>query len=182
MPWRRMGEWRYSSTFLYHGTRWWRLVSLTPLPLYSRYQFARRLTGPQSRYGRWRNEEILALQRIKPGRPARSHSDTYRWEEDALTVRTNTLHRPCSSSGGAKWTQSHPNPRETLRYVHEAAREHTRDCPRGGTECFTKTVCELFAQSFLMARTRSLITFHTIWQNVSTGLFSRFHSRMLPFF
>jgi hypothetical protein len=53
MPWRHMGEWRYSSTFLDLGTRWRWVVSFTPLPLYprgksSRYPLDRRLGGPES--------------------------------------------------------------------------------------------------------------------------------------
>jgi hypothetical protein len=36
MPWRHMGEWRYSSTILDLGIRWMWVVSVTPRPLYSR--------------------------------------------------------------------------------------------------------------------------------------------------
>jgi hypothetical protein len=36
MPWRHMGEWGYSSTFLHLGTSWRWVVSFTPLPFYPR--------------------------------------------------------------------------------------------------------------------------------------------------
>jgi hypothetical protein len=36
MPWRRLREWRYSSTILDHGTCWRWVVSFTPRPLYRR--------------------------------------------------------------------------------------------------------------------------------------------------
>jgi hypothetical protein len=36
MPWRRVGEWRYSSTYLDLGTRWRWVISFTSLPLYPR--------------------------------------------------------------------------------------------------------------------------------------------------
>jgi hypothetical protein len=36
MPWKHMGEWRYSSTFLDLDTRWRWVVSFRPLPLYPR--------------------------------------------------------------------------------------------------------------------------------------------------
>jgi hypothetical protein len=54
MPWRHTGEWRYSSTFLYLGTRWRWEVIFTPRPLYPRvkghrYPLDRRLSWPQSR-------------------------------------------------------------------------------------------------------------------------------------
>jgi hypothetical protein len=34
-PWRRVGEWRHSSTILDLGTRWRWVVSSKPLPFYS---------------------------------------------------------------------------------------------------------------------------------------------------
>jgi hypothetical protein len=55
-PWRRMGEWRYSSTILDLSVRWRWLVSFTPQPLYPRgnsprYSLDRNLGEPQSRSG-----------------------------------------------------------------------------------------------------------------------------------
>jgi hypothetical protein len=66
-----MGEWRYSSNFLDLGTRWRRVVSFTPLPLYPRgkrlrYPLDRRLGRPQSRSGRCGEEKKLALPAIEP--------------------------------------------------------------------------------------------------------------------
>jgi hypothetical protein len=66
MPWRHMGEWRYSSTILYLGTTWNWLVSFTSLPLYPQvnnplYPLDRRLGGLQSRSGRCGEEENLSL-------------------------------------------------------------------------------------------------------------------------
>jgi hypothetical protein len=65
MPWTRMDEWRYSSTILDLGTRWRRVVSFTPRPLYPRgnrprYPLYRRLGGPQSRSERHGEEKNLA--------------------------------------------------------------------------------------------------------------------------
>jgi hypothetical protein len=55
-PWRRMGDWRCSSTILDLGTRWRWVVSFTPatLPLGKEppYPLDGRLGGPQSWYGR----------------------------------------------------------------------------------------------------------------------------------
>jgi hypothetical protein len=64
MPWKRMGERRYSSTILDFGTRWRWVVSFTPLPLYTRgkslrYPLDGRLGGPQSQSGRCREEKNL---------------------------------------------------------------------------------------------------------------------------
>jgi hypothetical protein len=79
MPWRIMGKWSHSSTFIDLGTRWRWVVSFTLLPLYPRgkgrrYSLDRRLGGPQSRSGRWGEEKNLALPGMEPGRgrPARS--------------------------------------------------------------------------------------------------------------
>jgi hypothetical protein len=61
MPWRRMGECRYSSTILDLGTRWRLEVSFTPRPLYlsgnsARCPFDRRLGC----YEHYAKENILA--------------------------------------------------------------------------------------------------------------------------
>jgi hypothetical protein len=66
MPWKHMGEWRYSSTFLDLGTRWRQAVSFTALPLYPRgystqYPWDRRLGGPRSRSGRCGEETNVTL-------------------------------------------------------------------------------------------------------------------------
>jgi hypothetical protein len=71
LPWRRMREWRYSSTILYLGTRWRWVVIFTPLPLYSRgnnprWPLDRTLGWPQSRswrYGEWRESLASAENR-----------------------------------------------------------------------------------------------------------------------
>jgi hypothetical protein len=51
-----MREWRYDSTILDLGTRWRRMVGLSPQPLYPQekspwYALHRRLVCPQSRSG-----------------------------------------------------------------------------------------------------------------------------------
>jgi hypothetical protein len=77
MPWRHMGEWRYSSTLLGLGTRYRSVVTFTtPATLLPRYPFDRKLGGPQS--GSWRFREkkkkMLLWGKLKPGSPARSPS------------------------------------------------------------------------------------------------------------
>jgi hypothetical protein len=67
MPWRHMGEWRYSSTFLDLSTIWKWVLRFTPLQLYLQYPLNRRLDGPQSRSGRCGKETNLALPGIEPG-------------------------------------------------------------------------------------------------------------------
>jgi hypothetical protein len=61
MPWRRMREWMYRSTFLDLGTSWRWVVSFMPQLLYARgksprYPLDRRLGKPHSWSG-WRGEE-----------------------------------------------------------------------------------------------------------------------------
>jgi hypothetical protein len=63
-PWRRMGEWRYSSTIIDLSIRWRWVFSFTPRPLYPRgkrprYPLDRRLAGPQSRSERCVAEKYL---------------------------------------------------------------------------------------------------------------------------
>jgi hypothetical protein len=58
MPWRHIGEWRYSSTIFDLGTRWKGGVRFKPRPLQprgksTRYPLHRVLGRPQSRYGRY---------------------------------------------------------------------------------------------------------------------------------
>jgi hypothetical protein len=67
-------EWRYSSTILDLGTRWRRVVSFTPMPLYHRgksprYPLDRRLGAPQSQFRRCGGEKISChCQQSNPGR------------------------------------------------------------------------------------------------------------------
>jgi hypothetical protein len=54
---KKYGEWRCTSTILDLGTRWARVASFKPLPLYPQvkslqYPLDRRLDRPQSRFGR----------------------------------------------------------------------------------------------------------------------------------
>jgi hypothetical protein len=71
-PWRRVGEWRYSSNILHLGTKWRRVASFTPRPFYPRgngprYPLDRRLGGPKSRSGRCGVEkDLLPLPGIEP--------------------------------------------------------------------------------------------------------------------
>jgi hypothetical protein len=80
MPWRRMREWRYSSTIHHFGTRWRWVVSFTCRSLYllgkksTRYPLDRRLGGPQRQFRRCKVVKSL-LTGIKPrflGRLTRS--------------------------------------------------------------------------------------------------------------
>jgi hypothetical protein len=72
MPWRRMGEWKYSATILDLSTGWRWVVSFTYRPLYPRGKnprcpLDRRLGGPQSRSGLWGEEKnLLPLSEIGP--------------------------------------------------------------------------------------------------------------------
>jgi hypothetical protein len=64
MPWRHMGEWRYSSTILHLDNRWRWVVSFTLLLLYTRvpsprYPLDMRLGGTQNRSGRCGEEKTL---------------------------------------------------------------------------------------------------------------------------
>jgi hypothetical protein len=64
MPWRRMGEWMYTSTFFYLCTSWRWVSCFTPHPLNPRgksllYPLDRWFGGPQIRYGRCGEEKIL---------------------------------------------------------------------------------------------------------------------------
>jgi hypothetical protein len=72
MPWRRVGEWRYSSTIVHFGARWRWMVRFTPRPLYARgnnspYPLDRRLCGIQIQSGRSGVKKNLSpLPGIKP--------------------------------------------------------------------------------------------------------------------
>jgi hypothetical protein len=75
MPWRHMGERRYSSTFIDLGTGWKWVVSFTPRPLYPRRKnprcpLDRRLGGPQSRSGSCGGQKILYCRELNAGSPA----------------------------------------------------------------------------------------------------------------
>jgi hypothetical protein len=79
MPWREMGKWKYSSTFLGLGTRWRWVVSFTTLPLYPwgkspQYPSDGRLGEPQSRSERCEEVKILHCRESNPGHPAHSLS------------------------------------------------------------------------------------------------------------
>jgi hypothetical protein len=64
---RCMENWSYSSTILDLYTRWRWVVSFTPRLLYPRYVLDRRLSRPQSRYGRCGEEKnFLPLLGIEP--------------------------------------------------------------------------------------------------------------------
>jgi hypothetical protein len=73
MPWRRMGEWMYRSTYSWPNWRW--AVSFTARPLYPRgnsprYPLDRRLGGPQNRSGRGEIKENLDPPGIPTPRPS----------------------------------------------------------------------------------------------------------------
>jgi hypothetical protein len=89
MPWRHIGEWRYSFTILDLSISWRWVVSFTPLPLYlrgnrPRYPSDRGLSGTQSRSGRCGEENNLSLPGIEPG------SSLYRLSYPDFTVVRST--------------------------------------------------------------------------------------------
>jgi hypothetical protein len=79
MPWRHIGEWRYSSTIPELGTRWRWVVSYTPPPLYTRGVISPGThligdwVGPIVGLGA-DTRKILPCWESNPGRPARSPS------------------------------------------------------------------------------------------------------------
>jgi hypothetical protein len=81
MPWRHMGQWRFSSTSLDLGNRWSWVVSFMSRPLYPRewsrrYPLDRRLHGFRSPYGSSGEEKMLHSRESDPGHPASSPSLT----------------------------------------------------------------------------------------------------------
>jgi hypothetical protein len=90
MPWRRMGEWRYSSSILHLGISWRWVDIFTHRQLYlrgksPRYPLDRRLGGPQSRYGRCGvQKHFLPLPRLKP-RPSNPSLYRLTWLNLLLT-------------------------------------------------------------------------------------------------
>jgi hypothetical protein len=73
MPWRRMGEWRYSSTILDLGTRWRWVVSYTPRPLYPEEilpgtHWIGGWVGPRAGLDVVEKRKILALSGFEPRR------------------------------------------------------------------------------------------------------------------
>jgi hypothetical protein len=100
MPWRHMGEWRYSSVILDFGTRWKWVVSFRSRPLYlggngPMKPLGRRLVGPQTRSGR-RGEEDKSCYagNQNPGRPALSPS-LYRLSySDSSAFMPDTMKHP----------------------------------------------------------------------------------------
>jgi hypothetical protein len=71
IPWRHMRVWRYPSTIIDLGTRWKRMISFTPRPLYphgNRLQYPqnRRLGELQDRCGRCGEVKNFAPPEIEP--------------------------------------------------------------------------------------------------------------------
>jgi hypothetical protein len=94
MPWRRVGEWRYSSTILDLGTVWRRVVSFTPRQLYPRGNrqhspLDTRLGGPYSRSGCWGEEKYqdIAGIRILAVQPVA------RWYSNGAIPTKSTVHK-----------------------------------------------------------------------------------------
>jgi hypothetical protein len=91
-PWRRITELRYSSTILNVGSRWRWVVGFTPRPLYptgdsSRYPLCGRLNGPQSRSGRYGEEEkSLAPTDNRTWTPRSSSPSCSRYTDWAIPV------------------------------------------------------------------------------------------------
>jgi hypothetical protein len=81
MPWRHMGEWRYSSTILDLGTRWMCVASFKPLPLYPRgyrppgTHWTGSWVGPRAGLNAVGKRKILHSRGSNPGRPARRYTD-----------------------------------------------------------------------------------------------------------
>jgi hypothetical protein len=69
MPWKRMREWRYSSTILDLSIRWNWVVNSVPVERAPLYISDRRLCGSQSRSELVEKRKILTLSRIEPGPP-----------------------------------------------------------------------------------------------------------------
>jgi hypothetical protein len=109
MPWRHMGEFKYSSTILDIGTRWMWAVSFTPRPLYPRRNCARypldmRVGGPKSQSRRCGEEKNLSPTWIgTPGvQPvARRWTDwatlAHTWAKcKIIAIRLFLIMEPCS--------------------------------------------------------------------------------------
>jgi hypothetical protein len=80
IPWRRMGEWRYSSTILDLDTRWSWVVSFTPRPLYPEEKahstyWIRGVVGPKTIWTLWRGEKSCPCRESNPSRPVRRYTD-----------------------------------------------------------------------------------------------------------
>jgi hypothetical protein len=103
VPWRHLGEWRYSSTIHNLGTRW-RWAVFTPLPLYTRgrcprYPLDTRPGKPQSWSGRCGEEETVPLPGIEPGPSS----------PDRVAIPTELFRLSCNSSwlfNSITWTAS----------------------------------------------------------------------------
>jgi hypothetical protein len=117
-PWRRM--WNKCIGDLILDLAWRRIVSFTPLPLYSpwknrRYLLCGRLCEPQYRSGRRRAEKTLAPTgaTLTPtlGRPARkrmrSPHSYYQNNEVRKRTACSTSHKHTSSVGDNKQSQWH---------------------------------------------------------------------------
>jgi hypothetical protein len=80
MPWRCMGKWRCTLTFMDLGTRWRWVVSFTPRTHHFRrknrpYPLYRRLDGYQNRSGNGAKQtNFLPCRKSSSGRPGRSPS------------------------------------------------------------------------------------------------------------
>jgi hypothetical protein len=68
-PWRRTGEWRYSSTYSFLDTKWGKWLASRPGRLEPRYPLNTKLRGPQSRSGRCGEDKNPALPGIEPRSP-----------------------------------------------------------------------------------------------------------------
>jgi hypothetical protein len=75
-----MAEWRYSSTILDLGTRWKRVVSFKPRPLYppggicTGTHWIGGVVGPRAGLDAV-ERKILPCRELNPGHPARSYTD-----------------------------------------------------------------------------------------------------------
>jgi hypothetical protein len=100
MPWRRMGEWMYRSTFLDRGTSWRWVVSFTRRPLYTwgnspRYPLDRRLAEFQSRSELHGEAKILDVTEIRTPIPRSSSQSLYRLRQFFVIIAVLILHSTC---------------------------------------------------------------------------------------
>jgi hypothetical protein len=80
MPWRRMWEWSYSSTFIYLDNRWRWMFIFTPRPLYAKERapdtnWIGGWVGPRAGLDavEWR-KIVCPCRESNPGRPARRYT------------------------------------------------------------------------------------------------------------
>jgi hypothetical protein len=127
MPWRHVGEWRYSSTFLDLGTVWRGVVSLTPRPLYPpgkqppiRIEYEA-CWAPEMVWTLWRREKSYPCREWNPDFQPVAHCST-----DWAIPTSLPLLSVCKENSHiwtvAIWHKFSPN------YLHKNWRKSHRSC------------------------------------------------------